>query len=101
MAPVLWIAGRALVGVHKAKFSDAIWIVVLGTVLGVVVGALINNELLSPIIMFVVWIALIKHFFDCGWIKAFAIAVVAVIIFIIIAVILAIVGIGIIAISGL
>ena len=34
VAPVLWLAGRALVGKEKAKFTDAIWIVVLGTVIG-------------------------------------------------------------------
>lgn len=95
VAPALWIAGRALAGRQKAKFSDAVWIVVLGIVIGVVVGALINSGLLSSIIMFFVWLGLIKHFFDCGWLKAFAIAILAVIIFVIIAVILAVIGIGI------
>ena len=51
--------------------------------------------MISAIIMFVVWLALIKHFFDCGWLKAFVIAVIAVIVFIIIVAILAIIGIGI------
>lgn len=27
LAPVLWLAGRALVGKEKAKFLDAVWIV--------------------------------------------------------------------------
>jgi hypothetical protein len=40
---------------------------------------------------------LIKHFFDCGWLMAFAIAVVAVIIFTVIIVILALIGISVIA----
>lgn len=44
--------------------------------------------------MFIVWLALIKHFFDCGWITAFAVAILAVIIFIVIGVILALIGIG-------
>ena len=47
--------------------------------------------------MFIVWLALIKHFFDCGWLKAFAIAVIAVIIFVIIVAILAVIGIGLLA----
>lgn len=101
LAPVLWIAGRALVGAHKAKFSDAIWIVVLGIVIGAVVGAVINSGILSALIMFIVWLGLIKHFFDCGWLKAFTIAIVAVIIFLVIAAILAVIGIGILALSGL
>jgi hypothetical protein len=94
VAPILWLVGRALVGGQKAKFTDAIWIVVLGTIIGAVVGVFAGS-LISAIIMFVVWLALIKHFFDCGWLKAFVIAVIAVIIFIIIVAILAIIGIGI------
>jgi len=102
IAPILWLVGRALAGKDKAKFTDAIWIVVLGTIIGAVVGALIGTllgGLLSAIIMFFVWLGLIKHFFDCGWLKAFAIALVAVIIFVILAIILAIIGIGIIALA--
>lgn len=94
VAPILWLVGRALVGGQKAKFTDAIWIVVLGTIIGAVVGFFVGS-LISAIIMFVVWLALIKHFFDCGWLKAFVIAVIAVIIFIIIVAILALIGIGI------
>jgi hypothetical protein len=96
LAPVLWLAGRALVGKEKAKFLDAVWIVALGTIIGAVFGALVGG-LLAAIIMFVIWLALIKHFFDCGWLMALAIAIIAVIIFIIIVAILAFIGIGVIA----
>lgn len=95
VVPVLWLAGRALVGGRKARFSDAIWIVVLGIVIDVIVGVLVNSTLLSSIIMFFVWLGLIKHFFDCGWLKAFAIAILSVIIFVVIVAILAIIGVGI------
>jgi hypothetical protein len=97
LAPVLWLAGRALAG-KKAKFTDAIWIVVLGIVIGAVVNAFING-LLAAVVMFVVWLYLIKRFFDCGWLKAFAVAVVAVIIFVIIVAILAFIGIGLLALA--
>jgi len=40
IAPILWLVGRALAGKDKAKFTDAIWIVVLGTIIGAVVGGL-------------------------------------------------------------
>lgn len=96
ISPVLWLAGRALVGKDKAKFADAIWIVLLGNVIGVVVGAFFYG-LAAAIIMFLVWLALIKHFFDCGWLMAFAIAIVAVIIFIVISIILALIGFAIVA----
>jgi len=93
IAPVLWLVGRSLAGKDKAKFTDAIWIVVLGIVIGAVVGYFVGT-LISSIIMFFVWLGLIKHFFDCGWFKAFAIAVVSVVVFVIIAFVLALIGIG-------
>jgi hypothetical protein len=96
IAPILWLAGRALVGKEKAKFTDAIWIVLLGTVIGAVVGTLIGG-LIAAVIMFVIWLALIKHFFDCGWIMALAIAIIAVIFFVVIVAVLALIGIGILA----
>ncbi|MCK5593126.1 hypothetical protein KAI31_03410 [Candidatus Bathyarchaeota archaeon] len=92
LAPVLWLAGRALVGKEKAKFFDAIWIILLGTVIGAVVGTF--GSLIAAVIMFIVWLALIKHFFDCGWLMAFAIAIIAVIIFTVIVAVLAMLGIG-------
>jgi len=93
LAPVLWIAGRLLAGKDKARFIDAIWIVILGVVLGAVVGFFVNG-IVAAIIMFVIWLGLIKHFFDCGWLKAFVIAVLAVIIFAVIIAVLALIGIG-------
>jgi len=91
IAPILWLVGRALAGKDKAKLTDAIWIVILGTIIGAVVGAYVTvaGGLIAAVIMLVVWLALIKHFFDCGWIKALVIAIIAVIIFVIIFFILA------------
>jgi hypothetical protein len=94
IAPVLWLAGRALAGKEEAKFTDAIWIVVLGSVIGAIVGAYVGG-LIAALLMFIIWLALIKHFFDCGWLKALAIAIVAVIIFVVIIAVLAVIGLGI------
>ncbi|MCW4052199.1 MAG: hypothetical protein NWE78_03180 [Candidatus Bathyarchaeota archaeon] len=79
VAPFLWISGRSLAGKDKAKFLDAIWIVLLGTVINAAVTTFVPG-LVALVIVFIVWLGLIKHFFDCGWIMAFAIALVAVII---------------------
>ena len=89
-APVLWFVGKLFVGKDKAKFTDALWIGVLGVLIGAVVGFLLPGwgALLGILIMIVVWIALISHFFDCGWLKAIAIAVIAGIIYLIISLIL-------------
>jgi len=102
LAPVLWIAGRLLAGKDKARFIDAIWIVILGTLIGLVFNYFLAatlgtiTSILASIIMLIIWLGLVKHFFDCGWLKALAISIIAVIIFIVIAVILALIGIGII-----
>jgi hypothetical protein len=47
--------------------------------------------------MFIIWLALVKHFFDCGWLMAFAIAVLVVVVFVVILAVLAVVGIAVIA----
>jgi hypothetical protein len=94
LAPVLWISGRFFAGKEKAKFTDALWIAFLGTVIGGLVGAFVGGLVAGAIIL-IVWLALIKHFFDCGWLKALLIAIAAVIIFAIIIAILAVIGIGI------
>jgi len=96
VAPFLWLAGRSLVGKDKAKFFDAIWIVLLGTIINAVIGAFLPG-LLAAVIMFIVWLMLIKHFFDCGWVMAFAIALVAVILVIVVGVILGLIGLAIVA----
>jgi hypothetical protein len=94
LSPVLWLAGRALVGGEKAKFVDAVWIVVLGTLISTVFNHFFSGVIAS-IILFRILLGLVKHFFDCGWWKALAIAILAVIFFVVIIALLALVGIGI------
>ena len=96
ISPVLWLSGRAIVGKEKAKFTDAIWIAILGTVIGTFFGAYFSG-IIATIILLILWLALVKHFFDCGWLKAFVISILAVIIFIVIVAILALIGIAILA----
>jgi hypothetical protein len=80
LSPVLWTVGRWFVGKSKAKFTDAVFIGVLGVVISSVIGFLLPGwmgTILGTIIMIVVWLALIRHFFECSWGKALVIAVVA------------------------
>ena len=93
LAPVLWLSGRLLVGKDKAKFTDAVWIVVLGTLVGSVFGYFFSGWV-ALIVELVLWLLIVKHFFDCGWLKALAISIIAVIIVAIIVVILALLGIA-------
>ena len=101
LSPALWISGRLLAGVDKAKFTDTLWIVVLGTVIGAVFQYLFQEGIIVLIILLVIWLGLVKHFFDTGWLRALVIAIVAVIIWFVIMIILAVLlGIGL-AILGL
>jgi hypothetical protein len=92
IGPVLWLAGRALVGKQKAKFTDGLWIAALGTIIGQILGFFFLPGILVTIVMILVWLALIKKFFDCGWLKALLVAIVAIVIFFVIAFILALLG---------
>jgi len=93
IAPILWLVGRWLAGKDKAKGSDAVWIVVLGVIIGTIIGSFVHGAV-GTIITLIVWLALIKHFFDCGWLKAILIAIIAIIVFVIIAFILALLGVA-------
>ena len=95
IVPALWISGRLLVGKDKAKFTDALWIVVLGTVISAIFQGIFQLGIISSIILGIILLGLVKHFFDTGWIKALIIAIMAIIIWIIIAIILGVLlGIG-------
>ena len=93
LAPALWLAGKALAG-DNAKFLDAVWIIVLGTLIGAIFSYFEIVGIIALIIQFVVWLALVKHFFDTGWVYAFIISVLAVIILIVIAFKLGLIGLG-------
>ena len=95
MAPALWLAGRTLVGEKKAKFLDSVWIIILGTLVGGIFSYFEIIGILALIIQLVIWFGLVKHFFDTGWLTAFIISVLAIIILVVIAFILGLIGIGI------
>jgi hypothetical protein len=90
LAPILWIVGKWFVDKDKAKFTDAVWIGVLGVIIGAVVGFFLPDwgAILGTLIMIVVWLALITHFFDCGLLKGLVIAIIAWIIYLIVTLIL-------------
>lgn len=103
IGPLLWLAGRALVGKQKAKFTDGLWIAALGTIIGQIFVLFLLPALLGTflatlfaslrfIVMIIIWLALIKRFFDCGWLKALLVAIVAIVIFFVIAFILTLIG---------
>jgi hypothetical protein len=95
LAPAFWLAGRALAGKGKAKFIDAVWIVILGTLIGGIFSFFEIIGIIALVIQLIVWLGLVKHFFDTDWIRAFIISVLAIIIIIMVGFILGLIGIGI------
>jgi len=92
VSPALWLSGRLIVGGRKAKFSDAVLTVAIGTLVGAFVGAFVSG-ILAAIAQLIIWLALVKHFFDCGWGAALAISIVGVVLFVVVAVVLGVIGI--------
>jgi hypothetical protein len=94
LSPAFWLAGKILAG-EKAKFLDAVWIVILGTLVGGIFSYFEIIGIIALIIQLIIWLGLVKHFFDTDWIRAFVISVLAVIIIIVVSFILGLIGIGI------
>jgi len=78
VAPFLWLVGRAMVGKENAKFTDALWIVVLGAIINAVLSMFVSG-LLGLLVTLIVWAWLIKHFFKTGWSKAALVGIIALI----------------------
>ena len=86
-AVVLWFAGKMIVGGEKAKFTDAIWITLLGIIAGNITGFFLSG-IIALIVNFVITLYLVKHFFDANWGQAVIIAVLDTVIWIIVTFIL-------------
>lgn len=93
LAPLLWFVGGKIAKKEDVKFLDAIWIVVLGAVVSAVLG-MFTLGIVGPVVGFVLWLLLIKHFFDTGWLKALIISVLTTILLVIITIVLGIIGLG-------
>ena len=91
ISPALWLSGRIVVGKEKAKFKDAVITVAIGTIVGGVFGALITGNI-AAFIQLIIWLALVKKYFECGWLAAFGISILAVIIFGVVAAVLGLIG---------
>jgi len=83
---VFYIAGVIVVGKRRALFSDAFVISLLGTVVSIICD-LFFPSLIGVILSLLVWLLLIRHYYETGWLGAFAVGIVAVIIAIVVSLI--------------
>jgi len=76
---VFYISGLIVVGKKRAKLGDAFLISLLGTIVFNVFVMLI--PVLGLFIALLVWLALIKHYYETGWLGALAVAILAVLVY--------------------
>jgi hypothetical protein len=76
-APALWYVGKLRVGPEKAKFTDALWISLAGTVLNAIIGTFVITGF-GFIIQLIVGLYLIKTYYETDWINALIINTIAV-----------------------
>jgi hypothetical protein len=88
MTIVFYVAGVIVVGKRRALFSDALVISLLGTVAGNICSLFF--PVIGWILSLLIWLLLIKHYYETGWLGALAVAILAVIIYVVVFVILAI-----------
>jgi hypothetical protein len=79
VAIVLWLVGRWLVG-KAASVVHAIWIAVLGVIIARIIGLIPVIGEIGGIISLIVWVYLIKRFFQTSWMKALIVGIVAAIV---------------------
>lgn len=89
MTIVFYVAGLIVVGKRRALFSDALVISLLGTVVANIC-LLFFPPVIGLVLSLIVWLLLIRRYYETGWLGALAVAVLAVIIYVVVLVILAV-----------
>jgi len=90
MTIVFYVAGVIVVGKRRALLSDAFVISLLGTFVGNIC-LLFFPSIIGLFLSLIVWLLLIRHYYETGWLGALAVAILAVIIFVVILFILGLV----------
>jgi hypothetical protein len=91
-APALWYVGKWRVGPEKAKFTDAITISVLGTVIGAVIESILGGGI-GSVLQFIVNLYLINRYYETDWINSFIISLVTVLLVVVVFTVLGVLGI--------
>jgi hypothetical protein len=91
LAVVLYLAGLIVVGRKRALLADAFLISLLGTFLSTLFFMFVSYRLVALALSVIVWLLLIKHLYETGWLGAIAVSILTVMIFLAIAAILALV----------
>jgi len=84
---VFYIAGVLVVGRKRALFSDAFVISLLGTIIEAVC-TLFFPLWIGILLSLLVWLLLIRHYYETGWLGAIAVGILAVIVLVVVGILL-------------
>lgn len=84
MTAVFYIAGILVVGKERALLSDAFVISLLGSAV-TSICSIFFSPLIGLILSLIIWLLLIRHYYETGFLGALAVAILAVIVFIVVA----------------
>jgi len=88
MSIVFYVAGVIVVGKRRALFSDAFVISLLGTIV-MIICLQFFGILVGGILSLIIWLLLIRHYYETGWLGAIAVGMMALIVAAVVLVIMA------------
>jgi hypothetical protein len=88
LTAVFYIAGILVVGKERALLSDAFVISLLGSAVTSICLLFFRELLIGLLLSLIVWLLLIRHYYETGFLGALAVAILAVIVRIIISFVL-------------
>ncbi len=88
-APFLWLAGKWIVGGEKAKFTDAVWIGIVGVIINGLIGTILGGAT-GSLAQLIAYLYLVKTYFDTGWGNAVIISIISVVIMAVVGILLGI-----------
>jgi len=83
---VFYIAGVVVVGKRRALLSDAFVISLLGTAVSGICNYFFS-PLIGAVLSLLVWLLLIRHYYETGWLGALAVGILALIVAVVMSVV--------------
>lgn len=84
LTAIFYIAGILVVGKERATLGDAFVISLLGSAVSSICS-IFFSPLIGLILSLIVWLLLIRHYYETGFLGALAVSILAVIVFIVVA----------------
>lgn len=80
---VFYVVGIVVVGKKRTKFGDAFVISLFGTLTGTILNLFISQYWVGAILSLIVWLLLIRRYYETGWLRALAVGILAVVVMVV------------------